>query len=339
MALAPGSTGYRQPRAAWRVTLDGLDLTQRLAPILVSLRLSERSGEEADELEIVLDDSAQNVALPPEGAVLHVALGWERGTDVPLGLVSKGSFTVDEVSWSGPPDQVAIRARSANLAGSYRRRENRVWQGMTLGAIVQDIASAQGLTPRCHAALQETAIAAAEQAGKSPMQFLRDLGRRYDATASVKGGALIFAPRAAQTTATGAAIPAQSIARSQCVNASWRRAARSGAQDGAEAQWHDGDAATRKTVTVGGENRKRLKKVYASEADARAAAQAEAARLGRATATLDLDLAFGDPRLAPGMRITATGFKPGINGSGWLIATADHAMDDRGLSTRLSLET
>jgi hypothetical protein len=44
-------------RAAWRVTLDGADLTATLAPRLISLRLTEKSGEEADALEIVVQDT------------------------------------------------------------------------------------------------------------------------------------------------------------------------------------------------------------------------------------------------------------------------------------------
>src|SRR3546814_16978457 len=61
--------------ADWRVTLDGNDLTDRLRPRLVSLSLSEKRGDEADQLDIVLDDSDGMLAIPTEGAVLRVQLG------------------------------------------------------------------------------------------------------------------------------------------------------------------------------------------------------------------------------------------------------------------------
>lgn len=336
------SSGYVQPKAAWKVSLDGKDLTEKLAPRLVSLRLSEKRGEAADELEIVLTDADGKLAIPPEDARLTVELGWERGTGVTAGLVNKGSFKVDEVSWDGPPDQITITARSADLKDSFRTRKSKVWKATTLGAIVGAIAGANGLKPRCHADLSGTAVTAAEQHNKSDMQFLRDLGRRYDAVATVKDGCLIFAPVNAKTTATGKAIPALKFTRTGGklgMKASWRRAARDNGQDGAEAQYHDADAAQRKKAAKGGPKRRRLKRVYASEQDAGHAASAETNRLKRAAASLDLELALGDATAAPGMRVTVTGFKPQIDAQEWLVAEVEHTMDGRaGFHTSLKME-
>jgi hypothetical protein len=64
MARSDGHLPYSQPRAAWRVTLDGADLTATLAPRLISLRLSEKTGEEADSLEIVVHDTDAGLCRP-----------------------------------------------------------------------------------------------------------------------------------------------------------------------------------------------------------------------------------------------------------------------------------
>lgn len=336
------SNGYVEPKAAWRVTLDGRDLTSTLAPRLVSLRLSEKRGEAADELEIVITDTDGAVALPKEGARLSVELGWARGTAVTVGLVSKGSFKVDEVSWGGPPDQITITARSADLAGNFRTRRSKVWKDATLGAIVSAIAGANSLAPRCHADLAGTHVTAAEQHNKSDMQFLRDLGRRYDAVATVKDKCLLFAPINAKTTATGKPIPSHTFTRrggALAARVEWRRSARENGQDGAEAQWHDQGEAKRKKAAKGGANRRRLKRVYASEADASAAAQAETNRLKRATASIDLTLAYGEATTAPGGRVTLSGFKAEIDAQKWLITEVEHRMDGRGgFSTALKME-
>ena len=340
MASSPTITGqpYIQPRAAWDVLLDGTSLTADYAPRLISLRLSERRGEEADELEITVHDHDGKFTPPPQGAVLTVRLGWLRGTGVVPGLVEKGSFTVDEVNWEGPPDRVCIRARSADFKQSFRTRRNKVWKDATIGTIVSEIAKLHGLTVRCHPYLAGQTVSAAEQGNKSDMQFLRDLARRYDASATVKAGALIFGPIGASTTATGAILPTATIKRSQCSRYSWKRCARDKAQDGAEAQWHDHKAGKRKTHSTGGTNRKRLKRVYSSEADAKAACKSEHQRLQRASASLDLNLAFGDPRLSTGMKVSVSNFKPHVDAGKWLIASADHQMDARGLTSSLTLE-
>lgn len=339
MASLPPTSAYVQPKAAWRVLLSsGEDLTAKFAPLLISLRLSEKDGEEADQLEIVLDDSKGDVAIPPEGATLQIWLGWERGTEVTTGLIYKGSFKVDEAAYTSPPDRITLTARSADLAETFRTRRNRTWSNGTLGDIVGVIAQEHGLEPRCHEKLASKPIKVAEQANRSDMQFMRDLARRYDASAVIKAGCLIFAPKGAETTATGKTVPAVVLLRSRCSSIDWRRAARDKAQDGAEAQWHDPHDAKRKTVSTGGKNAKRLKRTYASEADAKAAAEAEAKRLKRAAASLSASLAWGNPLLTPGIRITASGFKAMIDSTSWLISSAEHSMDSSGLKTRIEME-
>jgi uncharacterized protein len=329
--MADSAQSYVEPRAAWSLTLAGKDLADKINPRLISLRLTEKRGEESDTLEIALHDHDGQLALPPEGALLDLAFGWDRGTGIQTGLVSKGSFKVDELTWSGPPDTVTITARAADLAGSFRTRKTRIWKNTTLGAVIAKIAGEHGHTPRCHADLAGKALTTAEQAGKSDMTFLRDLGRRYDAVATIKAGALIFAPVDAETTAT--------VTRQKGDRYEYRRSAREGREDGAEADWHDAHAATRKKVTKGGTRRRKLKRVYSSQGDADAASQAESNRLKRAAATFTITLAHGDAALAPGMKLKAQGFKTEVDAKSWRIASVDHDMNGTGgFTTSLEME-
>jgi len=170
------------------------------------------------------------------------------------------------------------------------------------------------------------------------MQFIRDLGRQFDAVATVKGGALIFAPRGATTTPGGKALPSLTITRQQCSSVTWRRVAREKAYDGAEAQWHDQDAGARKTVVAGGSNRRRLKRIYPSELAATAAVQAETECLGRVSATIDVTMAYGDARTVPGARTELSGFRAHIDNAIWRINSVDHEHGTGGLRTRIALE-
>lgn len=338
-ATRRGDQAYHQPFADWRVTLAGEDITARIAPRLIALKISEKLGESADQLEIELTDNDGQLALPPADARIAVQLGWARGTGVVPGLLAKGSFKVDELKWEGPPDKVSITARSADLKDSFRTRKSKIHKDTTLGAIIEQIAAAHQLTPRCHPDLAATAVTLAEQANKSDMQFLRDLGRRYDAIATVKDASLIFTPHNARTTATGAAIPIFTVTRQSGDRYSYSRAERERAQDGAEAQYHDQNAAQRKKVTKGGSKRRRLKRVYASEADAAHAAQSETNRSKRATAKLSITLALGNASIGAGHRVTARGFKTEIDALNWRVASVDHTMDGSGgFVTRLELE-
>lgn len=326
--------------ADWRVTLDGVDLTDRIRPRLVSLALSEKRGDEADQLDIVLSDHDGMLAIPPEGAVLRLQLGWKQGRDVTAGLIDKGSFKVDDVSHSGPPDQITIRARAADFTSEIRNRRSQSWANTTLGAVLSEIASRNGLTARIAPALASIALPALSQSRESDVAFLRRLGRENDAVATIKDKHLIFAPKGAGQTSDGRALPTLTIRRRDGDGHSWQRQKRDG-QEGVSASWHNRKAAKKQTVTEGpSQGAKKLRKVYPDEASARRAAQAEQRRLQRAPATLDINLALGRADAYPEARVAVTGFKAEIDGTTWLISEVSHRLDKGdGFRTTLKMET
>lgn len=325
--------------AAARLTIDGRDLSGTINPRLVSLNLTESREEGADRLDITLTNHDGQLAPIKKGVEIELALGWKQGANVTPGMVDKGRFKVDEVERGGPPDTVTIRARSADLTGGYRKRKDKAHKDKTLGEIVREVAKANGLTAKVHASIEGKTIPLAEQAGKSDMQFIRDLGRRFDATATVKNKTLIFAPIGKGETASGKTLPTLSLEKVD--GWSWRFTTADRADhDGAEAGWHDQDEGKRKTVkTGGGKNPKRLKRTYASEADAKAATEAEHKRNARAVNTFDYELAWGDAAIIPERPVALTGWDSEIDGLKWVVKEATHSFDASGLKTRITLET
>jgi phage protein D len=326
--------------AGYQLTVDGKDITGTVEPRLVSLTLSEKRGGDADQLDLVLSDHDGKLAIPKKGAMIVLSLGWKQGADVTPGLIAKGTFKVDSARHSGAPDVITISARSADLAGGYRLRKEKSWRDTTLGAVLQDLAGAAGLTPRIDPALAGIAIAFLAQHQKSDMALVRELGRKYDAVATVKDGKLVFAPKGKGATSTGQAIPDLTLTRKSGDRHDWSRVERD-SYDGAEARWHDQGSATRRTEHAGGSGkRKRIRKVYSSQADAQAAASAEAKRIARAAAEFSLDLALGRADIYPDRAVTVSGFKPEIDASKWLIAEVSHSLDrSGGFRTKLKMET
>lgn len=343
MASAPIATAAA-PRGnnlpAWRVLLDGEDLTDRIAPRLLSLRLMQKRGGAADELNLELQDHDGRLELPRKGAVLRVQLGWKRGADVTVGMIDKGSFKVDEVEHAGPPDRVSIKARSADLTGDYRIRRDASYRDTTIGAIVADVAKRQGLQPRVAPELASIAVQVQGQSAKSDMALIQQLGRRHDAVATVKAGRLIFSPIGKGATASGKPIGSVTLRRAAGDTHRYSAVDRDKYQ-GVSASWHDQDGARRKTVHAGGSDKaKRLKRTFASEADARHAADAEWKRIQRGAAEFDYDLALGRPDLQPEQKVALQGWKPEIDGHAWLIAEVEHSFAaNGGFRSRLKLET
>lgn len=322
------------PIPQWRVVLDGVDLTERIAPRLLDLTLTECRGGEADQLDLRIHDHDGKMALPKRGVRLSVALGWKA-----TGLVDKGTFIVDEVEYSGAPDIIAVRARSADLTANVRIRRERSWHDTTLGAVLNTLAGEHNLTPRVSEALAKINLPHLDQANESDMNLLTRLGQRFDAVATVKAGAMVFAPIGAGTTATGKPLPTVTLTRRDGDQHQYSVADRD-AYTGVRAYWMDKGKARRQSVLVGtDDNAKRLQESYADEATARQHAHAELERVKRGMAKFKYTLAIGRADLFPEQTVKVSGFKPEIDGPSWLIAKTTHTIiGSSGFTTTLELE-
>ncbi|MFT4091332.1 MAG: contractile injection system protein, VgrG/Pvc8 family [Asticcacaulis sp.] len=323
------------PVAAWRAVLNGEDITSRFNPRLLSVSVRQSRAEEADQIDIILDDSDGAVGLPPEGAVLRVFMGWAQGAGVPLGLIDMGSFKMDELSMSGPPDQITLTGRSAAFTDGLRQKRERSFVGERLSAVLERIAADNDLRAHISADYADIIIPALGGTARSDVAMLKALGKRFDAVATIKSGTLIFTPVNAGKNASGATLAPEVIDRSM-TSAPFRfeRVGRN-TYSGVSAVWHNQATGRRETVTVGGggdgdKKSKRLRRVYSSEADASAAARAEFSRIGRASGKMSFGLPLGRADIGPERPVTLTGFKAPINEARWLVAEATHSMDGSG---------
>lgn len=323
----------RQRMPAYRLTLGGNDITARLQGKLMSLTLTDNRGLEADQLDITLDDSKGDLDIPSKGVSLQLAIGWEG-----MALVEKGSFTVDEVSHIGAPDQITIRARSANLSAGLRTKRDKSWHKTTLGKIVETIAAREGLIPAISAALKTRAISHIDQTGESDLNLLTRLCKEHGAIASVKAGRLLVFEAGKASTASGEIILPVVITRADGDSHEYSSSDRD-AYAGVKAQWVDARTGKRHDVYAGDEeNAKLLRHTYANEVDATLAAQAEMSRIQRATAAFNLTLALGRPDLYPETPVIAVGFKPDIDAGAWIATKLVHAIGDSGYTMRLECE-
>lgn len=326
-------------RAAIQLALeDGTDLADKINPRLVSLSLTEKREGEADEIDVRLQNADGLLQIPEPGAVLALAMGWTSGDDVPIGMVAKGRFTVDEVGQEGPPDVVTFKGRSADMAGQLRQRRTKTWRDTNLGSILGEIAARHGRSARVESGLAALAVQVIEQEGKSDLAFVADLGRRYDAVATWKDGRLLFLPIGAAATASGQALAGLTLTKRDVGRWTFSQAERDN-YDGAEAQWQDQDEGRRKTVSTGGDRRRRLKRVYASEAEARQAAEGAKSRAARAPYRFTCDLAIGDPALQPDMKVTLQGWGAKIDGISWLVESIRTDFGAEGLRQSIELES
>lgn len=325
----------KHPQPDFTVTLDGRDLTSMIEPRLISLSVTECRADEADTLDITLDDSDGRLEIPKRGAVLAVSIGW-----VEAGLVDKGTFKVDEVEHSGAPDIITLRARSASMTKDMGERQEKSWHAQTIGAIVKTIAGKHDLMPIVGSALASTLIPHIDQTHESDMSFLSRLAKRYDSVMTVKEGRLLFMPIGMAQTASGKPLQPVSITRSSGDQHRYHIAEREN-YEGVRAYYHSTSKKKRESVVVGGEsnhNMKVLPENYPSKAEAMAAATAEYKRTQRAQATMNYTLALGQAEIIPELPVYVDGFKPEIDEQSWLVKKVTHSIADGGFTSSLELE-
>ncbi|MGA3951127.1 phage late control D family protein [Ralstonia nicotianae] len=354
-------TSDTEPKPIYRLKVGSKDITGRFQGRLIGLTLTDNPGFEADQLDIELDDSDGLLELPAKGVRLALSIGWAD-----TGVVSKGTFKVDELEHTGPPDRLTIRARSADLDGGLTTRRDNSYAGKTVGAIVQAIATRNKLTSMVSKKLAGQAIAHVDQTGESDANFLTRLARDFDAIATVKNGTLLFIPAGEPTSGSGLALPKVSITREAGDTHTFLVADREN-YNGVKAYYQDTRAGARGEVVVDASNatvtkekrdgkvkkRKKaatvaaqpnpdnvkvLRHTYASKANAERGARAAWRRIQRGVATFSITLARGRPDLFPSLHATVSGWKREIDNTQWSVGKVTHSLNDRGYTSSLELE-
>lgn len=344
------------------------DITGRFQGRLISLTLTDNRGFEADQLDIELDDADGMLDLPQKGATLSLALGWQD-----TGVVDKGTYKVDELEHTGPPDRLTIRARSADLASGLTTRKEMSFREQTIGAIVRAIAARHKLTAAIAAALDHLVIDHIDQTGESDANFLTRLAHDHDAIATVKQGKLLFIRTGAAQSASGMQLPAVEITRASGDTHTFQIADREN-YNGVKAHYQDTRRAMKGEVVIDASNAvkveaepapkakpkngkkqqketvadvmadaspdnvKVLRHTYASKANAERAARAEWQRILRGVATFSITLARGRPELFPELPATVRGWKAQIDGTAWTVSRVTHSLAESGYTTALELE-
>lgn len=240
-------------RPAYQLTVDGRDITHLADQRLISLTLTDCRGFEADTLDLVLDDTDGALQIPPKGATIRVAIGWHD-----TGTTDKGSFTVDEIEHSGAPDQLSIRARSANMRAGLVEKREQSWHATTISSIVNAIALRHSLQAAISSQLASVAIDHIDQTNESDANLLTRLAREHGAIATFKDGHLLFIPSGTGLTASGKPIPAVTIQRQSGDSHRFTTADRE-AYSAVIANYFDVKAAKRGSVIVNAETAKALR--------------------------------------------------------------------------------
>lgn len=316
------------------------NITTEIAQRFVSLRLTDETGNTSDELEVTLADNDPNapLAIPATGASLLLWLGYSDTF-----METMGTFTVDEISWEGPPDRLMITARAAAYDqandGAYHLQTQKVrsWPaGTTISAMVKKVASEHGMTGLVDSTLSGIALPHVDQQDESDLNMLLRLAKKYDAVVKPNGNQLVMAKRGQFKSATGKAIAPVSIDKSECTTYSFHQQKRESAGT-VVAYYHAVKQAKRHIVTVGtGEPVRRIKQYFQTKAEAESAARAELTKRSRAMQTFHITMP-GRPEVSAEGQAWLTSFRDDVPDN-WIIKRCVHELSTAGYTMTVELE-
>lgn len=153
------------------------DISADISKYLKSISYTDNLSGEADDLQITLEDKAglwQSTWMPEKGALLDVMLQqkyWQTLSALPQSL-RLGLFEIDEITSSGYPSEVQIKAVSVPDNNTLRGTErSRSWEKAKLQVIANDIASAAGMSLFWDTE-ENQVLDRAEQTEQSDLSFL-----------------------------------------------------------------------------------------------------------------------------------------------------------------------
>lgn len=197
-------------RATAEINFDGTDITKNLKDYFLSMTYTDNEEDEADDLQIKLQDrngqwmqkwlnaslqSAASGGIPSTTKGLRikstiVQSNWNGdGRDRKL---SCGQFELDGVAAVGPPNTISIKATALPYDSTIRQqKKSKAWEGYRLSGIASEMASSNGMLS-LYEADQDPEYDRVEQITQSDICFLQTLCHKAGISLKVTDNMLVL---------------------------------------------------------------------------------------------------------------------------------------------------
>lgn len=318
---------------AFRIVVDGSDVTAQIKDRLVSLRVTDEAGQVSDSCEITLDDREKRMPMPRTGAWVRVWMGYSTGGKLPVYM---GAFAVDDCDLSCGPRSMVIRATAAATAPELvKEQRTEAWHNTTLGQIGAKIAQRNGLQPVFKGNLASIEIKHEDQTNESDQSFLTRLSEKIRATIKPADGKLVFQPKG-----TGEGMQ-QDFTVKETEVSTWRANVKNrGAYGEVEVRYLDRPSQKEKTVKAGQKGKLptyQEKQLAKNEEEAQKQAESKLQSLQSGEVRISLTMP-GRPDISAEGLITLEDFRPEVNGT-WNVKQIEHTIDSQGYRTSIECGT
>jgi uncharacterized protein len=168
------------------VTVDGKDVSNRFASRLISLTITDNSGETADTCRFCLDDKGSTIVMPKKGAPIKIMLGSLKGSPERVfdGLVddvqSEGTRGGGMVLW--------IDGKSIDTEALAKVKRRKHWDNKTVGEAMKEAAKDAKMELTVADRIDKLKRTYIAQDNESSLHFIQRLARETGGTFKVIGG-------------------------------------------------------------------------------------------------------------------------------------------------------
>lgn len=169
------------------IIYEGKNITQDIAPYLLSFTFNDNASDKADDISIQIEDRDGlwfSSWAPTKSDRITCSIITEEGS------LPCGTFQVDQIEYSLPPRILTVKAVSTAITQGMRHEaHNRAWENASLKVIAQDIADSNKLALFYDA--PEFMLERREQINMPDLEFISSLAKDFGLAVKVRDGKLI----------------------------------------------------------------------------------------------------------------------------------------------------
>ena len=177
------------------IIYEGKDISRDIAPYLISFSYTDNASDKADDISITLEDKERlwcSDWFPTKGDKIKASIvlhDWDEANKTES--LPCGTFEVDQIECSGPPNQVSIKAVSTLVSKPMRQEKHtKAWENTNLSTIAGDVANKNGLALFWDCP-NDPKFERRDQVEVSDLEFLSGLARDYGIAVKVTDTQLV----------------------------------------------------------------------------------------------------------------------------------------------------
>ena len=174
---------------------EGVNISRDIAPYLLNFTYTDNASDKADDISFSLEDRDRlwvNDWFPTKGDKIRVSIivhDWETVNQTQS--LPCGTFEVDQIDCSGPPNQITIKAVSTLVSKPMRQEKHtKAWENVKLSTIAGDMAGKNGLSLFWDSS-QDPFFERRDQVETSDLEFFSGLARDYGIAVKVTDTQLV----------------------------------------------------------------------------------------------------------------------------------------------------